>query len=522
MEYLEQQLMDDPALQERMHDIEKFTQNFIRDGVPAKNPIVIPVVVHVVWKSGSQNLSDAQIISQIDVLNEDFRRMNADANNTWPQAADSQIEFCLASVDPSGNPTSGIQRRKTNKPSFQANDQMKFNSGGGLNAWPASDYLNMWVCNLSGGLLGYAQFPGGSASTDGVVIDYAYFGRGGSAQAPFDLGRTATHEVGHWLNLRHIWGDGGCSVDDFVSDTPLSDGPNYGCATGHVSCSTTDMVENYMDYSDDACMNLFTSGQSSRMNALFSPGGARAGLVNSQGCGGGTGGPTCSDGVQNGNETGVDCGGPDCPACPTCSDGVQNGNETGIDCGGPDCPACSTTCDAPTNLQHTRRKGGKEALLEWNAVSAATSYDVELDDNPNFTSPSSGSTTNTSIVATGLTKNNLYFWRVRANCASGTSDWAVSSFNARLAANSGWTFEDDIKLYPNPARHLVNIDIEQFPGQLTSLQVLNGTGQLLQKVKLKEVSTYSLDVSDYTNGIYFVRAVNDVGEVVTKKFVILK
>jgi hypothetical protein len=246
-------------------------------------------------------------------LNKDFRRLNSDANNTWPQAADVQVEFCLASIDPAGNSTSGITRTPTSTTAFGTNDQMKFTSSGGKDAWPTASYLNIWVCDISGGILGYAQFPGGSATTDGVVVDYQYFGTTGTATAPFNLGRTATHEVGHWLNLRHIWGDGGCTVDDFVNDTPVSDAPNFGCATGHVSCGTVDMVQNYMDYSDDACMNLFSAGQKTRMQALFAPGGFRAGLLNSPGCGGTP--ATCTDGVQNGQETGVDCGGPTCPAC---------------------------------------------------------------------------------------------------------------------------------------------------------------------------------------------------------------
>ncbi len=259
-------------------------------------------------------MSDAQILSQIQVLNEDFRRTNSDANSIWSQAADSEIEFCMASSDPNGNPTNGITRTSTSTSAFGTNDQMKFNSSGGKDAWPASSYLNIWVCDISGGILGYAQFPGGSASTDGVVIDYQYFGTIGTASAPFDLGRTATHEVGHWLNLRHIWGDGACGVDDFVSDTPTSDAPNYGCAIGHVSCSSTDMVQNYMDYSDDACMNLMTVGQKNRMRALFESGGYRASLLASQACGTPVT-PTCNDGIQNGDETGVDCGGSSCAPC---------------------------------------------------------------------------------------------------------------------------------------------------------------------------------------------------------------
>ncbi|NLU40545.1 MAG: hypothetical protein GXX78_16830 [Bacteroidales bacterium] len=136
----------------------------------------------------------------------------------------------------------------------------------------------MWVCNLSGGLLGYAQFPGGESSTDGVVITFDSFGRTGTLNPPFDEGRTATHEIGHWLNLNHIWGDDGtsCFGTDNVGDTPNQAGPNYGCPSHpHLSCSSNDMFMNYMDYTDDGCMNIFTQGQKTRMHALFSSGGAR-------------------------------------------------------------------------------------------------------------------------------------------------------------------------------------------------------------------------------------------------------
>ena len=322
MEYLNYQMSTDAKRASKLEKIERHYEKVLESSFRAvEGVITIPIVVHVVYNTSAENISDAQIQSQITVLNDDFRRMNSDADGTWSQAADSQIEFCLATVDPSGNPTTGITRTSTSTTAFGTNDQMKFNSSGGKDAWPASDYLNFWVCDISGGILGYAQFPGGSASTDGVVNDYQYTGTIGTASAPFDLGRTATHEVGHWLNLRHIWGDGGCSVDDYVSDTPTSDGANYGCATGHSSCSSTDMVQNYMDYSDDACMNLFTAGQKDRMRAIFEPGGYRVSLLTSNGCGEGTA-PTCTDGIQNGSETDVDCGGPDCDPCAPCTDNI--------------------------------------------------------------------------------------------------------------------------------------------------------------------------------------------------------
>ena len=296
MDNLDRLEIEHPRGVQQMQKIENHTQKFANtfNAKAANGVINIPVVVHVVYNTSGQNISDAQVQSQIQVLNEDFRRLNSDKSNTPSTfagvASDIEIEFCLASVDPNGNSTNGITRTQTSTSAFGTNDYMKYTSQGGKNAWPTSNYLNIWVCNMSGSTLGYAQFPGsGAAATDGVVISYKYFGRYGSAQAPFNKGRTATHEVGHWLNLRHIWGDGGCSYDDYVSDTPLAGSEHYGCPSWpQSSCSSTDMYMNYMDYVDDACMNLFTNGQKARMRALFAAGGFRESLLNSNGCGGGT------------------------------------------------------------------------------------------------------------------------------------------------------------------------------------------------------------------------------------------
>ncbi len=344
MDHLEYQRTIDPKVDGRMAKIQQFTNDFVKNNPTGKlNAVVqIPIVFHVIYNTNAENISDAQVLSQLQVLNDDFRRLNSDANNTWSQAADTEIEFCLATVDPSGNPTSGITRTQTSVTSFGTNDAMKYSSQGGVDAWDRDSYLNYWVCTIGGGILGYAQFPGGSAATDGVVCDSKYTGTTGTAQAPFNLGRTGTHEVGHWLNLRHIWGDGNCNQDDFVSDTPASDGANYGCASTHTSCNTLDMVQNYMDYSDDACMNLYTAGQKARMQALFAAGGARASLLNSTACGPAPD-PTCNDGIQNQGEEGVDCGGPCTAVCPTCDDQTQNGDEEGVDCGGSSCQPCP--CD---------------------------------------------------------------------------------------------------------------------------------------------------------------------------------
>jgi pregnancy-associated plasma protein-A len=239
----------------------------------------IPTVVHVVYKTNAQNISDAQIKSQIDVLNADFRKKNADVSTTpavfMPLASDARVQFKLATTDPAGKATDGITRTKTTKDSFSHDDGVKSAGSGGADPWPADKYLNIWVCQLGGGLLGYAQFPGGPAATDGVVILHSGFGTTGTAAAPFNLGRTTTHEVGHWLNLRHIFGDDGtgCAGSDFVADTPNQGGPNFGVPTfPHVSCGNGpngDMFMNYMDYVDDVAMVMFTAGQVTRMQATL-------------------------------------------------------------------------------------------------------------------------------------------------------------------------------------------------------------------------------------------------------------
>lgn len=297
MEHLHEQMLQDPGLAQRMQDIETQTQQFLANNTTVNGSravITIPVVVHVVGNATVQNVSDAQINSQINRLNLDFRKLNTDVTNVpsvWTSlVADYEIEFCLARRDPNGNNTTGIIRKVTTATSFSTNDNVKRTANGGSDAWPASSYLNIWVCNLSGGVLGYAQFPGGNATTDGVVITYTGFGTMGTAQAPYNLGRTATHEVGHWLNLYHIWGNDGssCNGSDQVGDTPNQGSEHYGCPSfPSVSCSNGpngDMWMNYMDYTDDRCMYMFTNGQKSRSWTLFNAGGSRASLVTSLGC----------------------------------------------------------------------------------------------------------------------------------------------------------------------------------------------------------------------------------------------
>lgn len=280
---LDQQLASDPHLHIKMQEIEEHTMRAIENGDLLRlvnGKIEIPVIVNVIYKTAAENISLAQIQSQIDVLNEDFNKTNADASNVPSLfsgvAADVDISFVLEKVN----------RKSSTKRSWSTNDDMKKSSKGGIDPTTPATHLNMWVVNkmTSGGstILGYAQFPGGPAATDGVVMGYNFFGRTGVVSAPYNLGRTATHEVGHYLNLRHIWGDATCGNDQ-VSDTPSHNTANYGCPTyPHYSTCTGAPVEqtmNYMDYTDDPCMYMFTTGQKSRMLAIFASGGARASMA---------------------------------------------------------------------------------------------------------------------------------------------------------------------------------------------------------------------------------------------------
>ncbi len=280
---LQQQLQQDPARRQMLRQIEDATQRYVNSVGTARatQTRTIPVYVHVIYNTSQENISAAQIQSQIDVLNLDYSGQNADLANVpsiFQSATSSNpgIQYSLVS----------ISRKQSSRTVWGTADDMKKASQGGVNPITPNTHLNIWVCKIGGGVLGYAQFPGGSASTDGVVIAPKYFGSSAYdtnnsfyLAAPYDKGRTAVHEVGHYLNLRHIWGDGNCSVDDYVGDTPKAGGPNYNCpSAGSNSCGggLSDMFMNYMDYVNDDCMFMFSKGQVSRMWATLN--GSRANL----------------------------------------------------------------------------------------------------------------------------------------------------------------------------------------------------------------------------------------------------
>jgi Pregnancy-associated plasma protein-A/Secretion system C-terminal sorting domain len=296
-DYIETLKAADPTLRQRLLNLEHLPQltpgstvDRVHSSSREDNSLIIriPVIVHIVYSSAGQNVTDEQVKSQIDALNRDYRRQNADTLNTPDRfrsvAADVRIKFVLATADPNGRATTGIIRKSSGKSYWDSDDQIKYSSKGGDDAWDSKFYLNIWVGNLRG-LLGYSSVPGCAPAIDGVVISTGAFGTI-NMPAHYNLGRTAVHEVGHWLGLKHIWGDTYCG-NDLVDDTPKQGNFTAGCPGGfRSSCDNGtlgDMYMNYMDFTDDGCMNLFTAGQRERMRAQFQAGGPRNELLVSKG-----------------------------------------------------------------------------------------------------------------------------------------------------------------------------------------------------------------------------------------------
>jgi hypothetical protein len=304
-DYRRQELQANPGLAQTVASIEAFTANTLKtrpvmvtggstgstttsESNNASVPLItIPVVVHIVYQTADENISDAQVQSQIAVLNMDYQKKNADTAEIPSYyrslAANCGFRFGLAQLDTNGQATTGIVRRQTNVTAFTIDDGIKFTASGGDNGWDRDRYLNVWVGNLTG-ILGYSSIVGGPKATDGVVVLYTAFGTNGTATAPFNLGRTAVHEVGHWLNMIHTWGDDSCGNDQ-VGDTPPQEGPDYGDPAGIViSCGNEpygNLYQDYMDFTDDIGMHLFTYGQRDRMRTLFVSGGFRYPLLSS-------------------------------------------------------------------------------------------------------------------------------------------------------------------------------------------------------------------------------------------------
>lgn len=290
-EYREEILGEFPERRESIELIERALQAYLKnENNFQRTAIAIPVVVHILWREDKQNIPDKQIYAQIDALNRDYRLENENAHNIpsvfKELAADTEIEFCLAQRTPEGAPTTGITRNKTDVENLGITQTLYSSLEGGKDAWDTEHYLNIWVCEMPREFLGYGTYPGISGhKKDGVVINYRYFGMYEESK-PYNLGRTLTHEIGHYFNLEHSFGSvfGVCENTDYVDDTPLQKDAYYHCPEfPQESCGSIDMTMNFMQLVDDRCMSMFTLGQKERMLATLAT--ARQGLLNHSFCG---------------------------------------------------------------------------------------------------------------------------------------------------------------------------------------------------------------------------------------------
>ncbi len=457
--YLEALKAQHPYLEQEQQQVQQAVQQKLQQqrqwqNLRAITTISIPVVFHVVYGSEEENISDEQILSQLEVLNADFRRRNADAVNTpsyfAPYAADTHIEFCLASVDPNGDPTTGITRTQTYRSEFDhVYDHIKKADNGGANAWNTGRYLNIWVGDIKDNVLGYATMPGATLPhLDGVVLHYTAVGAAPANKfaSEYNLGRTATHEVGHWLGLSHIWGgdDASCSDSDGISDTPNQETYTTDCTGGiEVSCDNGpygNMYQNYMDYSHDACMNLFTHGQAAYMNAMIST--SRSTLLSSLAC----------------------------SAAIRADFGLAQETDTLVVAG--------------TSVQFAAAPEGVRAT-EWRWEFEAGVPATSTQENPVVTYPRPGT------YSVKLTVSN-----------GSTSDTKVKEDFVHVTVSN-------LAVYPNPASDYLHV--EQ-PARILvrHVELLNSVGKTILSADVRS-RTLQLDVRHLPPGVYFLRAVSTNG-----------
>jgi hypothetical protein len=458
----------------------------------------LPIVFHVLHNNQAvgtgDNLSAALLNAQLEQLNNDFRRiLGSSGFNDNSAGADTQIEFCMAQIDPNGNPMAepGINRINTsaiglNNPGYSIG--YMDNTVKPTTQWNPDQYINVWVTRINfflGTILGYAQFPSasglsglnnneGAASSDGVVVRSTTVGStdlpnpAGGATA---RGRTLTHELGHFFGLRHIWGDGGCNADDFCEDTPQSASSSSGCPSNKVTCNTPDMVENYMDYSNDVCMNIFTNDQKARMQVVMNNSPRRGSLINSPACGG----------------------------------------------------TVATPCENPypqVSGLNTTLTGGA-TTLSWNPIAGSIACRVE-GGLANGTGPvqefqiNQPEASTFQVPAGILQAGNSYRWRVRCGCSLSpivAGPWSAYNVFAVPASITGQVVEADFAiaaLYPNPGSGILNLQLTGGIGMVL-LRVYNSMGQAIVERNIAlngDNLLHQLNLSNMARGIYYVQLSN--------------
>jgi Pregnancy-associated plasma protein-A/Secretion system C-terminal sorting domain len=452
-EVLRNQLKKDPSMAQRMEEIERHTKLYTTNPQSLQRSVItIPVVVHVLYNLDSEKISDDQIKHQMDVLNIHFRKKNRDTIDIPAAfrnlAADVELEFCLAKTKPNGMPTSGIERRKTSKSRYTympIDVDLNFFSNGGLDVWDATKYLNIWVCNLDGtGLAGYGYYPGGNRDYDGIVVDYRYFG----IPRAYRDEKVTVHEVGHWLNLRHIWGNDYCG-EDYVADTPNQSGPNNNCPYfPHITCGNSpngDLFMNYMDYTDNACVNMFSKGQKARMLSLFNIGGYRSEIATSQGC---------------------------------------------------NYQPNASSCDGNFNIS-SQRISGTEALVSWNMKGLDRIYQVlyKIDGEQNWMSIF---TFDTSVVLNNLVAKKNYLIQLKTEC----------QFDIKIETTINYQQKDALQIFPIPAStNLQFVLYDILADTRVELKLLDIMGREVfhtTNIINKNSNKIDIDVRNIVNGMYLL------------------
>lgn len=495
--------------------------------------ITIPIVFHILYNTAAENLSDADIQSQLVAMNADFMGLNADTSKIpsvfKKDFGAPKIQFCMAQRTPDGKPTNGIVRKSTTKTSFTTNNDAKFTSRGGDDAWDTKRYYNIWIGDLGSTLLGYAEFPTGTATnTFGYVGHYKYTGTINSSK-PFHLGRTTTHEIGHCFNLRHIWGDANCGNDQ-VSDTPTQQAASSGCPTfPTVTCSNGpngNMFMNYMDYSDDACMFMFSKGQTTRMLAVVN-----SAPYNSL---------TTSDACQPLTPLAVSIASND-PDNTICAGTSVTFTATPTGATSPTYQWKVSGTNAGTGVTFTTSTltNGQSVTCEMTSgTSKVTSAAITMTVNPMPPIPTISN--NGTVLTSSATSNNQWFYN--GNEIAGETGQSITvtkdgNYTVKVTVNGCTSVskpfgvitgignvsnENKLNVFPNPSDGMITVSFTINNKSVHKVAVSNVLGQVVFKEELTNFSgTYSKQVNlqQYGKGTYTITLMNE-NNVIAEKIIV--